>query len=146
MPKSLGKKSIFSKVEKLYLDEEKKFVSSEEWTDFSKSYRAFNRATVKVAIPFDPRFNAVHWGFAVGSICREIAFSYCWMEAYARHYKGQVATRTEPSHVDFHVSYFADNCITRIDSCRDKLSLMVWAFYCPFSPEKETRSLITKRY
>jgi len=63
------------------------------------------------------------------------------MNAYARHYKGQVRPGTQLADVDFHVSYFADNCITRIDSCRDKIALMVWAFYCPFNPEKRSEIL-----
>jgi hypothetical protein len=43
--------------------------------------------------------------------------------------------------VHFKLSYFADNSITRIASCRDKLALMVWAFYYPFNPEKRPEML-----
>lgn len=46
------------------------------------------------------------------------------------------------SHTDFFVNYFADNCITRIDSLRDKIALMVWAYYCPFNPEKQKEVLV----
>ena len=141
MSKSIGKDSILSQVEQLFLEEEKELVCSKEWISFSKSHEAFRKAAFKASLPFDPRFNSVHWGFAVSSLCREIAFGYCWMSAYARHYKGQVQSGTKPADVDFHVSYFADNCITRIDSCRDKIALMVWAFYCPFNPEKRPETL-----
>jgi hypothetical protein len=63
------------------------------------------------------------------------------MKAYARYYRQKVTRNSQPAHVDFHVSYFADNCITRINSCRDKLALMVWAFYCPFNPENRDEVL-----
>jgi hypothetical protein len=141
MPKSKKTISILHDVGKLYLQEEKKLASSKEWIDFFKSHDRFRKTAFKRALPFDPRFNSVHWGFAVSGLCREISFSYCWMNAYARYYKDQVKQGTQPAHVDFHVSYFADNCITRIDSCRDKLALMVWAFYCPFNPEKRSETL-----
>lgn len=141
MSRSLKNRTILPQVEKLYLEEEKKLASSKEWTDFLKSYGAFQKAALEAALPFDPRFNSVHWGFTVSGLCKEIAFSFCWMNAYARHYRNQAQPGTHPADVDFHVSYFADNCITRIDSCRDKIALMVWAFYCPFNPEKRDETL-----
>ena len=132
---------ISQEVETLYLGEEKLLLSSEEWISFTKSYNGFSKSAFKASLPFDPRFNAVHWGFAVSSLCREIAFGYCWMNAYARHYKSKIPPAAQPANVHFHVSYFADNTITRIDSCRDKIALMVWAFYCPFNPEKRPEML-----
>ena len=39
------------------------------------------------------------------------------------------------------VSYFADNAATRISSCRDKLALLAWAYYCPFNPDKKDEVL-----
>jgi len=135
------KKSMLTEVEKLYLEEEKNLVSLKEWTNFLKSYGVFQKAAFRASLPFDPRFNAVHWGFAVNSLCREIAFGFCWMNAYANHFKAQVGQGSQLANVDFHASYFADNCITRIDSCRDKIALMVWAFYCPFNPEKRHETL-----
>ena len=138
--------SLLPEVEKLYLEEQKTLSSSMEWTKFLKSSDVFRKAVRRLgALPFDPRFNSVHWGLAVNSLCREIAFGFCWMNAYANFYKGQVKQGTQPSNVDFHASYFADNCITRIDSCRDKIALMVWAFYCPFSPEKKSETLDFQR-
>ena len=116
-------------------------LSSKEWSSFIKSYNGFRKSAFKASLPFDPRFNAVHWGFTVNGLCREIAFGYCWMNAHARHYKSQTPPTVQPANVHFHVSYFADNSITRIDSCRDKIALMVWAFYCPFNPEKRSEIL-----
>jgi hypothetical protein len=124
MSKSKRQQSILSEVEKLYLEENKKLVALEEWVDFDKSYGNFQKAAFR-GLPFDPKFNAVHWGFSVSGLCREIAFGFCWMNAYAGYYKSQVSPGTQPANVDFHLSYFADNCITRIDSCRDKIALMV---------------------
>lgn len=84
----------------------------------------------------DHRFNAFLWAFDVRNLCSQIGYSYCWMKAYADHYKTEVSEGDMPWHTDFHVSYYADNCITRIDSSRDKTALMVWAYYCAFDPEK----------
>jgi len=116
-------------------------LSSKEWVSFIKSYNRFHKSAFKASLPFDPRFNAVHWGFGVSGLCREIAFGYCRMNAYATYYKSQTPPTVQPANVHFHVSYFADNSITRIDSCRDKIALMVWAFYCPFNPEKRPETL-----
>jgi len=128
-------------VEKLYLNEERSLFSSKEWHSFSKSYNVFWKNAFEASLPFDPRFNSVHWGFAVSGLCQEIAFGYCWMNAYAKYHKRRIQPETRPAHVNFGVSYFADNCITRIDSCRDKLALMVWAYYCSFNPEKRPETL-----
>ena len=128
-------------VESLYLEEEKLLFSSIEWGSFINSYDAFYKSAFNASLPFDPRFNAVHWGFAVGRLCREIVYGYCWMNAHARQYKSQTPPATQPANVHFHTSYSADNTVTRIDSCRDKIALMVWAFYCPFNPERRQEIL-----
>ncbi|MCK5015255.1 MAG: hypothetical protein KAS66_15700 [Candidatus Omnitrophica bacterium] len=141
MSKNENLGEISQEVEKLYLEKEELLLSSEEWVSFVKSYNGFRKSAFKASLPFDPRFNAVHWGVAVSGLCREIAFGYCWMNAYARHYRSQTPATAQPANVDFHVSYFADNSITRINSCRDKIALMVWAFYCPFNPEKQPETL-----
>lgn len=141
MSKTEDLREISPEVETLYIGEEKLLLSSKEWVSFIKSYNGFRKSAFKASLPFDPRFNAVHWGFAVSGLCREIAFGYCWMNAYAKQYRSQTPPTTQPANVHFHVSYFADNTITRIDSCRDKIALMVWAFYCPFNPEKRPETL-----
>ena len=128
-------------VETLYLEEEELLSSSIEWGSFINSYDGFYKSAFNASLPFDPRFNAVHWGFAVGRLCREIVYGYCWMNAHARQYKSQTPPATQPANVHFHASYFADNTVTRIDSCRDKIALMVWAFYCPFNPERRQEIL-----
>lgn len=135
MTKTRKLSEVSQEVEKLYAEEERLLLSSKEWLAFIKSYNGFRRVAYKASLPFDPRFNAVHWGFGINGLCREIAFGYCWMNAYATYYKSQTPPSAQPANVQFHVSYFADNSITRIDSCRDKIALMVWAFYCPFNPE-----------
>jgi hypothetical protein len=132
---------VSKEVERLYFEEERLLLSSKEWVSFSKSYTGFRKSAFKASLPFDPRFNAVHWGFAVGGLCREIAFGYCWMNAYATHYTSQTPPTAQPANVHFHLSYFADNSITRVTSCRDKIALMVWAFYCSFNPEKRSEML-----
>jgi hypothetical protein len=132
---------IFHEVHKIYLKEIKNNSIIPEWIKLGVSYISLNKVANKKATIFDPRFNPVHWAFNVYAICREIMFSYCWMNAYATFYKMNISQSSQPAHVDFYVSYFADNCVTRIDSCRDKLALMVWAYYCPFNPEKRDEVL-----
>lgn len=128
-------------VEAIFNSEEQNIIKTGGWLLFKRSAESLHKAAFKASLPFDPKFNAVHWAFSVESLCREIVYSYCWMKAYAAFYKEKVKRNTRMAHVDFHVSYYVDNCITRIDSCRDKLALMVWAFYCPFNPEKKPEIL-----
>lgn len=135
------KKSILGSVEILFNEEEQSIIATENWLLFKRAARSIHKAAHKGALPFDYKFNAVHWAFAVESLCREIVYSYCWMKAFAKFYKEKIKRDTQIAHVDFHVSYYAENCITRIDSCRDKLALMVWAYYCPFNPEKKPETL-----
>jgi len=141
MSKTKNLSQISREVEKLYFEEENLLISSKEWLSFIKSDNGFSTSAFKASLPFNPRFNVVHWGFGVCNLCREIAFSYCWMNAYAKYYRSQTPRTAQPANVDFNVSYFADNSITRINSCRDKIALMVWAFYCPFNPEKRPEIL-----
>jgi hypothetical protein len=141
MTKTGNLSEVSQEVEKLYVEEERLLLSSKEWLSFIKSCNGFRKRAFKASLPFDTRFNAVHWGFGVSGLCREIAFGYCWMKAYATYYKSQTPPSAQPANVHFHVSYFADNSITRVDSCRDKIALMVWAFYCSFNPEKRTETL-----
>lgn len=134
-------KPIPSIVEQNFLEEREKITSRREWISFSNAHKRLYKAAASKVLPFDPKFNAVLWAFDVVELCKEIAFSCCWMNSYGEFYKKRVRRGSQPAHVDFNVSYFADNCITRIDSCRDKLALMVWAFYCPFNPEKKKEVL-----
>lgn len=133
--------SIFSLVEKKFVEVEKSFLSDINWKGYSKACDSIYEAAHRSVLPFDFRFNAVHWAFTVDSLCREIVYSFCWMKAFAIFYKNKSNQSSQIAHVDFHVSYYADNCITRIDACRDKLALMIWAFYCPFNPEKKPETL-----
>lgn len=141
MKKQKIKKSILGCVEILFNEEEQRIIETENWRLFNKSYMSIYKAAHKGALPFDYKFNAVHWAFAVGSLCREIVYSYCWMKAFAKFYEAKIKRDSQIAHIDFHVSYYAENSITRIDSCRDKLALMVWAYYCPFNPEKKQETL-----
>lgn len=134
-------KSFLPVVDNLFFKEEKNIVSRQEWKRFIRLYERIRKASHHGPFPSDPRINAVHWAFDVSSLCREIIFGYCWMNAYAKHYRQRVPRNSRSAHVDFHVSCFADNCITRINSCRDKIALMIWAFYCAFNPENKDEVL-----
>jgi hypothetical protein len=119
-----------------YIKQEGRLTSTKGWRSCFRAHRSIIRAVFRRGIlPCDPRFNAVLWAGDVIQLCREIGHSYCWMRAYADFHGTQYPPGSEPSDADFHLSYYADNAITRIDSCRDKLALMVWAYYCPFNPE-----------
>jgi hypothetical protein len=141
MDAGVKEKLISSIVDQNFLEEQKKITSSIEWIDFSKTHNNLYKIILKKGFLFNPKFNSVLWAFDVARLCNEIAFSYCWMNSYAKIYKKRITPGSQPAHVDFHVSYFADNCITRIDSCRDKLALMVWAYYCSFNPENRDEVL-----
>ena len=119
-----------------YIREAQNVNKWEEWKRFFSAYKSLSDASLDIGIPTDHRFNAIHWVMDVKDLCYQIGYSYCWMKAYADHYKTEEPRGEEPAHTDFRVSYYADNCITRIDSCRDKNALMVWAYYCAFDPEK----------
>ena len=113
------------------------FTARRDWAQFVSAFRSLSGAALAGPSPFDPRFNAFHWASDVHNLCVQIAHGYCWMTAYGAVYRQQVPSGSSPAHAHFKSSYFADNCITRIDSCRDKLALCVWAYYCPFNPEKK---------
>lgn len=130
------KKIISPFVEQSFWEDWKEIMALDQWSSFSDSYKSLRKAASSGPLPFDPKFNSIIWAIDVAKLCQEIAFSYCWMNSYAKFYKKQVRPGTQPSDTDFHVSYFADNCIVRINSCRDKLALIVWAFYVPFNPEE----------
>ena len=104
-----------------------------EWKHFVRSLKRIRLALDK-GIPFDPRFNAVHWILDVRGLCRELAFGYCMMDAWARYYKAEVRPNDDLAHVEFHVSYFADNNMLRLFAARDKLALAAWAYYSSFDP------------
>jgi len=88
-------------------------------------------------IDFDPRFNSINWMFDCFLLAREIAYSYCWMSAYA----DEVLKHHADADKEFHIQYYADNCITRVNSFRDKAALLAWAYYCPFNPNKKNEVL-----
>lgn len=115
--------------------------SWEEWKRFRRSSESIQNAPSSGGLPFDPRFNAVHWAHDVAGLCRQIIYGYCWMNSYAIFYKNNVEIGSRPAHTNFHVTYYADNCVTRIDSCRDKIALMVWAYFSSFNPENKREVL-----
>ncbi len=128
---------ILEKSYQIYLEQVKIITSCQEWINFNNSHSNLHNAFKNRFNNIDFKLNSVLWAYDVSRLCRQIAFSYCWMNSYAEVYKKEFDKGDHPTHTDFQVSYFAENCITRIDSCRDKLALMVWAFYCPFNPEKK---------
>lgn len=112
-------------------------IGKKEAKEFDKSLKSFADAMpTSENIPNDPRFNAVHWGFELINLSFAIMIGFCWMEAYAKNYRNENLEETYDSHSSGYVSFFFDNCLTRIDAFRDKIALMVWSYYWPFNPEK----------
>lgn len=107
-----------------------------EWKTLVEDYINLKDAYFSKVSSSDHRFSTFLWAYDVRSLCNQIGYSYCWMRAYADYYRASVSEGDLPSHTDFHVSYYLDNCIVRIDSTRDKMALMVWSYYCVFDPEK----------
>ena len=104
-----------------------KLLAESSLKDMDIEFQQFDEAVCM--IEFDPRFNSVNWMFDCFQLAKEIVYSYCWMSAYAE----EVSEHT--GHKEFHIQYYADNCITRINSFRDKAALLAWAYYCPFQPK-----------
>ncbi|MFQ5734808.1 MAG: hypothetical protein ACE5KM_22980 [Planctomycetaceae bacterium] len=86
-------------------------------------------------VPWDWRYNATHWALDVGDVCNEIRYSIAWMRASAEY--ASECNDNDRRSAEFLVSYYADNAATRISSCRDKLALLAWSYYCPFNPDKK---------
>lgn len=114
----------------------------EEWKAFVKTWERLEEQVKKVGFSFDPRFNSVFWAYSLANLCKEIVFGFCWAEAWADFYKKKITEGSMPSNAVMQVSFYAGNCITMIDSCRDKLALMVWAYFCPFNPNEKEEILI----
>ena len=141
MTKPVGK-GIPEDVLEAALKEKRQLEAKPVWRAFVSSWASLYKAAADGPLPFNPKFNAMHWAFDVSMLCREVAYGLMWMNAYATYYMSKVKPGEQPAHVDFQVSYFADNSVSRIDSCRDKLALMVWSFYCAFNPEEKKEVLI----
>jgi hypothetical protein len=134
-------KKIDSELELNFQKKHQELTSYPDLKETLKQYQKLRESSQGIAIPFDPKFNSMHWAFDVWQLINQILYSICWMDTYAAYYKKHIEEESEAAHVNFHASYYSDNAITRIDSCRDKLSLMVWSYYVPFNPEKKQEIL-----
>jgi hypothetical protein len=105
--------SVYSKVSKIYLRKDNEIANGKEWRKYESAFLSLKKAADKAFHHRDTKFNAVHWAFNVDRLCREIIFSFCWMNAYAEYYRNQIKPGSKASNTNAHVSYFADNCITR---------------------------------
>jgi len=115
-------------------------LSSKPWSNLSSSYYSLYKAALE-SHTLDPKFNTIHWAHDVALVCEEIKYSIISMRTYASAYKEENLAGSTPSSVSPSVAYYADNAITRIHSCRDKIALMVWAYFCPFNPLKRDEVL-----
>lgn len=90
-------------------------------------------------VPWDWRYNATYWAQDAADLCLEIAHSIAWMRAYAKY--ASECEDADQRLAEGLVSYYADNAATRVGSCRDKIALVVWSYYCPFNPDKRSEVL-----
>ncbi len=91
-------------------------------------------------IPWDWRYNATYWASDVTHLCEEIGYSVAWMRAFACYYRSE-SDWMDKRYAEGLVSYYADNAATRISSCRDKIAILAWSYYCPFNPDERTEVL-----
>ncbi|CCQ90824.1 hypothetical protein NITGR_410010 [Nitrospina gracilis 3/211] len=89
----------------------------------------------------DPRFNSISWARDVDWLIDQVYFSFYWMDAFAKYFEEKHDSSKGPYGDYWPASYYADNCMLGIYSCRDKIALMVWAFYCPFDITKKEEVL-----
>jgi len=137
----MASKAVPDELVQYAVRERRRISSLGSWRRFSRSFNSLHASATKGPFPFDPKFNSIHWAFDVSSLCNQIAYGLTWTNAYATYYKTQVPKGSVHAHTDFGVQYYADNCASRIDSCRDKMALMVWSHYCAFNPERRREVL-----
>ena len=44
-----------------------------EWTSFERNFNRLDSRAIELSLPFDPRFNAIHWAFDVHRLLWEIS-------------------------------------------------------------------------
>lgn len=127
----------YQRASELFLDTQQAMQCNES-TRLGDSANKLPNASSGIVLQ-DWRYNATHWALDVIRVCQEIGFSVAWMRAFARYY----SESKEPDHrlAENLVSYYADNAAMRISSCRDKLALLAWSYYCPFNPDKKEEVL-----
>lgn len=135
---SLHSLQIPDKVLSGFREETRRIVDNEYWVTFAETMLSvrevgFNRALATN----DPRRNWVHWAFDVDRLCREIALELAWFIAWAIYWKQLPSDGDWPRVSYQEVNSHADNAITRVFSCRDKLSAMVMAYFVPFDPNEK---------
>lgn len=85
---------------------------------------------------FHPIANAMFWLASSKKIHREMIYAYASMDAHAEKYKEANPKGSRPSHVVPLVSYFADDCVVRLDTFRDKAALAMMSLYEPVDVRK----------
>ena len=66
------------------------------------------------------------------------------MKSWAEFNKKKILKERQASSAFRQLSFYGSSCITFIDSIRDKVALMVWAYYCPFNPDKKDEVFLEK--
>jgi hypothetical protein len=61
-------------------------------------------------------------------------YAYASMDTHAAIHKETVPKESAPSHTPFLVSYYAGDCVVRLDAITDKAALAAWSLYCVVDP------------
>ncbi len=107
---------------------------------FYQSYNDLKSIYLK-KLSRDWRFNTFQWAQAIFNLTEKILFSYLRMKALSIAYKNVVSSGSHPNHTNPGISFYADTTVINLNSLRDKLALMAWAYHHPFNPEKQEEVL-----
>jgi hypothetical protein len=118
-----------------------KYQEKQEFKLFNSSVDSLITKFERVMSSSDPRINCGIWAIDVLNLTNEILHNFIWLIAWADYFKSTRSENQSLSHSYFPVILHADNCITRINSCRDKIALMVWSYYCHFNPQNRKEVL-----
>ena len=86
------------------------------------------------ALPYDPRFNAIHWMLDCWHLSYQIEYSWHQVDDVARAYRCSNRPGQNPSDAIPKLGYYADNAVIRLMSFADKLGLCLYSYYEDFNP------------
>ena len=98
------------------------------------AYDAFWSTALDAFSVHHPTRNSIHWGAASWKLLKESVYAYASMDTHANIYRENVSEGSFPSSTHGLVSYYADDCVVRLDSIKDKLALAAWCLYDVVDP------------
>lgn len=89
----------------------------------------------------DWRFNSFHWVMDTHQMLMNVIYSYVQMKARVILYRNHRNKGDSQSNSHPQVNFYSQASVVNLYSCRDKLALMVWAYFHPFNPENKKEVL-----